>query len=81
LSAWLKLEEHRFIYPDTANPARFLETIQNRWWSNTWELSEPEIEIAALALKRVATEQFGENYDVDVETTAGVVVQIYVPRK
>jgi ubiquinone/menaquinone biosynthesis C-methylase UbiE len=78
---WLKLEEHRFIYPDTANPARFLETIQNRWWSNTWELSEPEIEIAALALKRVATEQFGENYDVDVETTAGVVVQIYVPRK
>lgn len=79
--AWLKLEEHRFIYPDTENPARFIETIQNRWWSHTWEMSEPEIEIASLALKRVATEQFGENYDVDVDTTAGVVVQIYVPKR
>jgi ubiquinone/menaquinone biosynthesis C-methylase UbiE len=78
---WFKMEEHRFIYPDTENPARFLETIQNRWWSNTWELSEPEIEIATIALKRIAIEQFGENYDVDVETTAGVVVQIFVPKR
>jgi ubiquinone/menaquinone biosynthesis C-methylase UbiE len=80
-SDWHKIEEHRFIYPTTDNPKYYLDAVKNRWWSNMWDLSDAEIEVAYLAMERVVREQFGENYDVEVESTAGITLQVYLPKR
>jgi ubiquinone/menaquinone biosynthesis C-methylase UbiE len=76
---WFKIEEHRFTFPDTENPRRFLDAVKNRWWSNMWEMSDTELEIAYLAIEHVTKAQFGEDYDIEINITAGVVLQIFVP--
>lgn len=78
---WFKIEEHRFSYPVKENPKRFLDAIKNRWWSNMWEMSDPELEIAYLAIERVTKEQFGDNYDVEVESIAGITLRVFLPKK
>jgi hypothetical protein len=56
-----------------------LDAVKNRWWSNMWEMSNTELEIAYLAIERVTKAQFGEDYDIEINITAGVVLQIFVP--
>ncbi|MDQ7023960.1 MAG: class I SAM-dependent methyltransferase [Anaerolineae bacterium] len=80
-SDWFKIEEHRFTYPTKENPKYFLDAIKNRWWSTMWAMSEPELEIAYLAVERVIKEQFGDDYDSEVEFTAGIVLQVFLPKK
>lgn len=76
---WYKLEDYRFTYPGTVNPARVLETIEKRRWSNIWYMSDGDIFRAYEAVKATAIEQFGEDYDVDLETTSGIMLQVFVP--
>jgi len=79
-SAWFKLEEHRFLYPDTFNPKCFLETIKNRYSSSTWHMAPGEIEEAYQGVQAAAVKLFGEDYDIEIETTSGILLQVFVPR-
>jgi hypothetical protein len=78
---WYKIEEHRSTYPTTENPKRFLEAVKNRWWSNMWEMDDFELNMIYEVLEQTTQEQFGEDYDVEIEATSGIVLQVFLPKR
>ena len=71
-------EEHIHSYPYTQTPARFVEGLRNRIWSQTWRLTDEELAKGIAAVQEVMERDF-PNAAEPRQATANFHVRAYRP--
>jgi len=72
-----KGDEYQHIYTHRQSPAQFLESVRERRWSNTWPLTDDELNAGIAAIQAVIAANF-EDPSQTVEIESGFHVRAYL---
>lgn len=71
-------DEHTYSYQYTQTPARFVERLRNRNWSQTWRLTDEELAKGIAAVQEVIKRDF-PNSQEPIKVTGNFHVRAYMP--
>ncbi|MCU0514543.1 MAG: methyltransferase domain-containing protein [Anaerolineae bacterium] len=78
-AGWQRTDEQRLTYARRTTPAEYLAHIEQRRWSNTWELPDEEIAHMLARARRAVAEHFGGDMHLPVDNPGLFVVQVWAP--
>lgn len=78
-AGWQYVTRHVYTYETQTTPRQFIEGIEKRRWSNTWDADEKQLQRGLAAVRRAVDVHLDGNADVVLPRTEEFIISVYRP--